>query len=335
MNKRRFYTKRMLMLSLLTCACCLPGQTKANDVSAALTERNSIENILQNRRISGVVKDSQGPITGANVSIKGTTIGAITDINGKFSFDAPQKGVLVISFIGYITQEISVEGKNEISVILKEDTEILDEVVVTGYIAQKKVNLTGAISSVNGEELTKITATSSAQALQGKLPGVQITAGDGAPGSASNIQVRGIGSVMSGTQPLVIVDGFEGTLDNIAMRDIETISVLKDAASAAIYGSKAANGVILITTKRGKTGAMQVEVSAEYGWQSVSHMPDVLNATEMAIKQNEEAAWSNQTLPWSGNHAPETLGKGFNWWDYAYKNDAPIQNYYLSMKGGT
>ena len=244
MNKRRFYTKRMLMLSLLTCACCLPGQTKANDVSAALTERNSIENILQNRRISGVVKDSQGPITGANVSIKGTTIGAITDINGKFSFDAPQKGVLVISFIGYITQEISVEGKNEISVILKEDTEILDEVVVTGYIAQKKVNLTGAISSVNGEELTKITATSSAQALQGKLPGVQITAGDGAPGSASNIQVRGIGSVMSGTQPLVIVDGFEGTLDNIAMRDIETISVLKDAASAAIYGSKAANGVI-------------------------------------------------------------------------------------------
>lgn len=335
MNKRRFYTKRMLMLSLLTCACCLPGQTKANDASAALTERNSIENILQNRRISGVVKDSQGPITGANVSIKGTTIGAITDINGKFSFDAPQKGVLVISFIGYITQEISVEGKNEFSVILKEDTEILDEVVVTGYIAQKKVNLTGAISSVNGEELTKITATSSAQALQGKLPGVQITAGDGAPGSASNIQVRGIGSVMSGTQPLVIVDGFEGTLDNIAMRDIETISVLKDAASAAIYGSKAANGVILITTKRGKIGAMQVEVSAEYGWQSVSHMPDVLNATEMAIKQNEEAAWSNQTLPWSGNHAPETLGKGFNWWDYAYKNDAPIQNYYLSMKGGT
>ena len=173
MDKRRFYTKRMLMLSLLACACCLSVQAKANDAIAS-TGRTSIENILQNKKISGVVRDSQGPITGANVSIKGTTIGAITDINGEFSFDAPKKGILVISFIGYITQEVSVEGKNEFSVILKEDTEILDEVVVTGYIAQKKVNLTGAISSVNGEELTKITATSSAQALQGKLPGLSL-----------------------------------------------------------------------------------------------------------------------------------------------------------------
>lgn len=327
--------KRLLLLSLLTGTCSLSGYAdeKASGISL---NKHSIENILQNKPIKGIVKDANGEtVIGANVSVKGTTIGAITDIDGNFSFDAPESGTLVISFIGYTTQELPIGGKSEYIIVLKEDTELLEEVVVTGYIAQKKVNLTGSVSSVNGDELAKVTATSSAQALQGKLPGVQITAGNGAPGTASNIQVRGVGSVMSGTQPLVIVDGFEGSLDNIAMGDIETISVLKDAASAAIYGSKAANGVILITTKRGKEGAMQIEFSAEYGWQSVSHMPDVLNATELAIKQNEEAIWNKQPLYWNGANAPETLGKGFDWWNYAYKDNAPIQNYYLSMKGGT
>lgn len=334
MIKKKSRMKRMLMLSLLSGICCVSGYA-AGGTSDFPESRISKESVLQNKTIQGIVKDINGEsVIGANVSVKGTSIGAITDINGNFSFNAPSSGILVVSFIGYTTQEIGISSKNEYVIILKEDTEALDEVVVTGYITQKKVNLTGSVSSVNGDELSKVTATSSAQALQGKLPGVQITAGNGAPGTTSNIQVRGVGSVMSGTQPLVIVDGFEGSLDNIAMGDIETISVLKDAASAAIYGSKAANGVILITTKRGKEGAMQIEASAEYGWQSVSHMPDVLNATEMAIKQNEEAVWNNQTLPWSGDRAPETLGAGFNWWDYAYKDNAPIQNYYLSMKGG-
>ena len=327
--------KRILILSLLTGTCCMPGYAESGTLDFS-GNKSSLESILQDKPIKGLVKDATGePVIGANVSIKGTTIGAITNIDGNFSFNAPTTGTLVISFIGYTTQEIPLNDKGEYIIILKEDTEMLEEVVVTGYIAQKKVNLTGAVSSVNGDELAKVTASSSTQALQGKLPGVQITAGSGAPGTASNIQVRGVGSVMSGTQPLVIIDGFEGDLDNIAMGDIETISVLKDAASAAIYGSKAANGVILITTKRGKEGAMQVEFSAEYGWQSVSHMPEVLNATELAVKQNEEAIWNKQPLYWEGKNAPETLGGGFNWWDFAYKDSAPIQNYYLSLKGGT
>lgn len=333
MKNKRNHMKRMLMLSLLTGACCIHSYATTNEPTL-VRETESIENILQNKRISGVVNDNFGPVIGANVSIKGTTIGAITDMDGKFSFDAPTNGILVVSFIGYITQNIPLNGKSEFSILLKEDTEMLEEVVVTGYISQKKVNLTGAISTVNGEELAKVTSSSSAQALQGKLPGVQITASAGTPGSASNIQVRGLGSVMSGTQPLVIIDGFEGDLNDIAMGDIESISVLKDAASAAIYGSKAANGVILITTKRGKEGKMQVEFSAEYGWQNVSHLPEVLNAEELAVKQNEEARWSNQTLPWTGDMAPEKLGEGFDWWKLAYGNDAPIQNYYLSLKGG-
>lgn len=327
--------KRILILSLLTGTCCMPGYAKKGTLDCS-GNKSSLESILQDKPIKGLVKDATGePVIGANVSIKGTTIGAITNIDGNFSFNAPTTGTLVISFIGYTTQEIPLNDKGEYIIILKEDTEMLEEVVVTGYIAQKKVNLTGAVSSVNGDELAKVTASSSTQALQGKLPGVQITAGSGAPGTASNIQVRGVGSVMSGTQPLIIIDGFEGDLDNIAMGDIETISVLKDAASAAIYGSKAANGVILITTKRGKEGAMQVEFSAEYGWQSVSHMPKVLNATELAVKQNEEAVWNKQPLYWGGENTPETLGRGFNWWDFAYKDNAPIQNYYLSLKGGT
>lgn len=334
MKKEKNSMRRILVLSLLASTCYLLGYAENQDAVLS-KDRNSIESILQDKTVKGIVKDATGEaIIGANVTVKGTSIGAITNIDGNFSFNAPANGILVISFIGYTSQEIPISGQNEYVVTLKEDNEILDEVVVTGYIAQKKVNLTGAVSSVNGEELAKVTATSSAQALQGKLPGVQITAGNGAPGTGSNIQVRGVGSVMSGTQPLVIIDGFEGSLDNIAMGDIETISVLKDAASAAIYGSKAANGVILITTKRGKEGAMQIEVSAEYGWQSVSHMPDVLNATEMAIKQNEETAWNKQAPYWSGENAPETLGKGFDWWKFAYKDNAPIQNYYLSMKGG-
>lgn len=289
-----------------------------------------------NKKVTGKVVDSKGePVIGATIMEKGTTNGTITDFDGNFTLNVSDDATLDVSYIGYQTESIEAVTGKVLAVTLKDDTELLDEVVVTGYMTQKKVNLTGAISTVSGNELSKVTTSSSAQALQGKLPGVQITATSGLPGASTQIQVRGKGTVNSGANPLVIIDGFEGSMDNIQMNDIESISVLKDAASAAIYGSKAANGVILITTKRGMEGKTQVEFSAEYGWQNVSHMPEVLNATEMAIKQNEEAKWNNQPLYWEGDNAPETLGEGFNWWKYAINKNAPIQNYNVSMRGGT
>lgn len=289
-----------------------------------------------NKKVTGKVVDTKGePVIGATIMEKGTTNGTITDFDGNFTLDVSDDATLDVSYIGYRTESIEAITGKVLAVTLKDDTELLDEVVVTGYMTQKKVNLTGAISTVSGNELSKVTTSSSAQALQGKLPGVQITATSGLPGATTQIQVRGKGTVNSGTNPLVIIDGFEGSMDNIQMNDIESISVLKDAASAAIYGSKAANGVILITTKRGMEGKTQVEFSAEYGWQNVSHMPEVLNATELAIKQNEEAKWNNQAPYWEGDNAPETLGEGFNWWKYSINKNAPIQNYNVSMRGGS
>ncbi len=319
----------------------LQGQQVAYEIqgkNVVIRKITSKQNAVQQKnKVSGTVKDTDGePIIGANVTVKGnSSIGTITDIDGRFTIDASADAVLQITFIGFAPQEVKVGNRKVISITLTEDTEILDEVVVVGYVTQKKTNITGSISTVSGNELSKITTTSSAQALQGKLPGVQITATSGLPGSSTQIQVRGKGTVNSGANPLIIIDGFEGSMDNIQMNDIESISVLKDAASAAVYGSKAANGVILITTKRGVVGKTLVEFTAEYGWQSVSHMPEVLNATEMAIKQNEEAKWNNQPLYWEGEHAPETLGDGFNWWKFSVKDNAPIQNYNVSVRGGT
>lgn len=300
-------------------------------VSPAKKDNKSIKD----KKVTGKVIDTKGdPIIGATIMEKGTTNGTVTDFDGNFILNVSENSTLDVSYIGFQTQSVkAVYGKN-LAVVLNEDAELLDEVVVTGYISQKKVNLTGAVSTVSGNELSKVTTSSSAQALQGKLPGVQITATSGLPGASTQIQVRGKGTVNSGANPLVIIDGFEGSMDNLQMNDIESISVLKDAASAAIYGSKAANGVILITTKRGVEGKTKVEFSAEYGWQNVSHMPEVLNATELAIKQNEEAKWNNQALYWDGANAPATLGEGFNWWKNAINENAPIQNYNVSLRGG-
>lgn len=168
--------KRMLMLSLLTGACCIHSYATTNK-STLVRDTESVESILQNRRISGVVNDNFGPVVGANVSIKGTTIGSITDMDGKFSFDAPENGILVVSFIGYTTQEIPVKGKNEFIITLKEDTELLDEVVVVGYGTQKKVNLSGSVSAIEGEQIASKPSTDVLSALQGEMPGVTITRG--------------------------------------------------------------------------------------------------------------------------------------------------------------
>lgn len=214
------------------------------------------------KRVSGVIVDNQGiPVIGANVVEKGTANGTITDIDGKFTLEVSGNATLQVSYIGYNTQELSVSGKTDFSVKLGEDTQALDEVVVVGYGTQKKVNLTGAVQSISSQDLTKRNLSSSSQALQGLIPGMVVTQSSGAPGATASIQIRGTGSINSNSEPLVLIDGVEGDMNSVDMNAIESVSVLKDAASASIYGSRASNGVILVTTKRAKENIRGTERS--------------------------------------------------------------------------
>ena len=209
----------------------------------------------QSKRVKGTVVDKNGePIIGANVVVKGTTNGTITDIDGNFSLEAPGNAQLVVSYIGYLTQEVSIDNQRELSIALKDDSQALDEVVVVGYGTQKKVNLTGAVNVVSDKDLKDRQATTVSQLLQGTSPGMNFSIGGEngfEPGAGMNISIRGMGS-LNGGSPYVVIDGFPGDLNNLNPEDIESISILKDAASSAIYGAKAPYGVILVTTKKGK-----------------------------------------------------------------------------------
>ena len=215
----------------------------------------------QGHQVSGIVKDATGePMIGANVMVKGTTNGTITDFDGNFTLSGVKASdVLVFSYIGCITQEIKVGNQTKFDVTLKDDAQALEEVVVIGYGTTKKKDLTGSVASVGGETLAKVPVTSAAEALTGRLPGVQITTTDGSPDAEMIIRVRGGGSVTGDNSPLYIVDGFPvSNINDIAPSDIETIDVLKDASSTAIYGSQGANGVVIITTKSSKGGKTKV-----------------------------------------------------------------------------
>ena len=223
-----------------------------------------------NINISGTVVDDQGEaVIGASVVAQKSKNGTITDVEGNFKLSVRSNDVLTISFIGYITQTVPVSGKNNIVVTLKENSMLLDEVVVTGFgLAQKKASVTGAISSVGAQELAHAKSVTATGALVGKLPGVNFRQDNGRPGAAPNIQIRNMGT------PLIIIDGVQkdsGNLNNLDFNDIESVSVLKDA-SAAIYGMQAANGVVVITTKRGqKNQKLKVNVNGYYGWQLPSN----------------------------------------------------------------
>ena len=235
-----------------------------------------------------VLDEFGGPVVGANVVIKGTTMGVVTDIDGKFSIQVPANAVLVISYIGYNSMEIPVNGQKSLNVTMKEDAEALDEVVVVGYGTQAKVNLTGAVSTINKDELIDRPVTNVSSALQGLTPGVTVTSGTGQPGSdGSTIRVRGVGT-LNNADPYILVDGIEtGNFNSIDPNDIESISVLKDAASAAIYGSKAANGVILVTTKRGKAGKPTVSYNGNVSFSNVTTLIDRLSSYDYARLYNQ------------------------------------------------
>lgn len=248
----------------------------------------------QNRTITGTVTDSkQEPLIGVNVIVKGNnSVGAITDVDGKYSLTVPStKTVLVYSYIGYISQEITVEQPSTINVVLKEDAQALDEVVVIGYGTVKRRDLTGAIASVKGDEVAANPVSNVAQALQGRLPGVNVVSQDGRPGATVAVRVRGGGSITQSNDPLYVVDGFPvGNISDIPASEIESIDVLKDASSTAIYGARGANGVILITTKGAKEGKIKVSYDGYVQAKHVSKTLETLSAQEYILHNWSYAA---------------------------------------------
>lgn len=288
----------------------------------------------QAKTVTGTVTDVSGePIIGANIRIKGTTTGTITDIDGNFSIKAEPQSVIEVSYIGYLTQETVINNQKSIRFLLKEDTKTLDEVVVIGYGVQKKADLTGSVANINTEKLNTQSNANIGQALQGKIAGVDIVSQGGAPGSGTRIMVRGIGT-LNNASPLYIVDGmYMNSIDHINPNDIASIDVLKDASSAAIYGSRAANGVIIVTTKEGSNteGKPIIDLSVNLGISTASKFLDMLDAKGWAeVTTIARQAIGKPAL----DMATDLANKPDNDWQDIMFRPALMQNYNLAVKGG-
>jgi len=298
----------------------------------------------QVKSVSGVIKDPNGEtIIGASVVVKGTTVASITDLNGSYKLNVPENGkVLVISYIGMEKQEIPIRS-NVINVTLQNNDKSLDEVVVIGYGTQKKRDLTGSVSSVSEKELRDIPVSTVAEALTGKLPGVQVTTTEGSPDAEIKIRVRGGGSITQSNSPLYIVDGFaKDDIKDIAPSEIQTVDVLKDASSTAIYGSRGANGVIIITTKSGGQGKLTLNYTGYTGFKQVSKILDVLTPYQFARKQYERAVWNNSVSDdyeaYFGSFNDMNLYNDVNptnWQKEAFGRTGYTQNHNLSLSGGS
>ena len=303
---------------------------------------NSSAIVQQTETCKGVVKDATGEsVIGASVVVKGTTNGTITDFDGNFSLDGVKKGdMIIISYVGYQTQEIKWNG-GSLNVILKEDSKTLSEVVVVGYGTQKKVNLSGSVAMVDSKELENRPIQNVSSGLQGLMPGVTITGTNGAPGQdAGKIRVRGIGT-LNEAGPYILVDGIEtGTLSAVDPNDIESISVLKDAASAAIYGSKAANGVVLITTKRGKTGETKVSYSGYLSFQNATNMIERMGSYEYASLLNKALEAEGMAKRFDDTELQkfkagnDPLYPDTDWYDLAYKTGVQ-HRHNININGGS
>jgi len=290
--------------------------------------------LAQQRVVTGTITDDTGsPLPGVNIIVKGTTVGTVTDSNGTFSIAATENDVLIVSFIGFKAKEVAVGAQTRIDVSMESDVATLQEVVVVGYGEQRKALNTGANLQVKGEDLQKLSTTNALQALQGQAPGVQITSISGQPGEGLRVTIRGQGSV-NGSGPLYVVDGvLTGDVNYLNPADIQSIDVLKDAASAAIYGSQAANGVILITTKKGKSGHTQITFDSYIGVQNAARLTPMLNAQEYATIRNEAAVNSGKA-PYYSNDSIAAMGAGTNWLDKMIVKNAPTRNYTLGASGG-
>ena len=283
--------------------------------------------------VQGVVKDQTGEtVIGASVMEKGTTNGTITGIDGDFSLNMSPNGTLVVSFVGYKTQEVQVKGQKQLQVVLSEDAEMLDEVVVIGYGTMKKSDLTGAVSSIGNKDIKDSPVSNLGQAIQGNISGLQIVDA-GQPGDNVSIKIRGLGSI-NNCDPLVVIDGVPTDLglSSLNMADVERLDVLKDASATAIYGSRGANGVVMITTKRGTEGKGKLAVSANYSFQNATNVPSLLNAAQYAELSNDMMVNSgrNPNPEWAN---PSELGAGTDWMDELLRTGV-MQNYTVSYSGG-
>ena len=288
--------------------------------------------LAQKRAFSGVVLDETNePVIGASVVQKGTTNGVATNLDGEFTVNVEPGATLVISYIGYTTQEV--KAADNLRIVLVPDNKALEEVVVVGYGVQKKSVVTASIAKVNNEDLATTAPLRMDNALKGLASGVTVTSSSGQPGAAAQIRIRGIGTI-NNTDPLYIVDGMpiEGGLDYLNPTDIESLEVLKDAASGAIYGARAANGVVLVTTKQGKVGKTRVNYNFSMGWQSAWKHRDVLNATEYAVMMNEGLVNSNRAIKYDN---PYQYGVGTDWQDLVFNDNAPVQNHEVSISGAS
>jgi TonB-linked SusC/RagA family outer membrane protein len=297
----------------------------------------------QAQTVSGVVNDETGePVIGATVKVQGSNEGAITDFNGKFSVKAASNATLSISYVGYTTQQVNVGGRSNITVTLVQDNNTLEDVVVIGYGTQKKKLVTGATVQVKGEEIAKLNTTNALEAMQSQTPGVQITQSSTQPGKGYKVYIRGIGTT-GNSSPLYVIDGVAGgSLDDINPADIESIDVLKDAASAAIYGARAANGVILVTTRQGKEGKIELSYNGAFGWSNAYKRPQLLNAQQyMTIIDEYTFNTSGQKMNWAGFVPEDILTKvkngweGTDWWGAFENENALQQNHSVTLTGGT
>src|SRR5690606_5978465 len=291
-------------------------------------------NLPQDFEVSGVILDDFGtPLPGANIVEKGTSNGAQSDFDGNFNLTVSgADAVLVVSYIGFTTLEVPVNGQTSFEITINESAAALDEVVVVGYGTQTREEVTGAMSSVKSEDIVTQGSGSVEKSLQGRVPGVQVESSGGNPGSGVRILIRGTGS-LGNNNPLYIVDGVQvSDINNLSPTDIASMDILKDASAAAIYGSRAANGVVIITTKTGRDGENVIDFSTYYGFQNVLNTQDVLNASQWATVSN--AAHDNASLARLAiANNPASLGVGTDWQDAIYRT-APIQNYNLSASGG-
>ncbi len=369
-TKDNHLLKGIFLLSFVFCFSFIASASLSSEISRQLVE------------VKGQVKSADGAtMPGVNVVIKGTSEGVITDVNGNYSIEIGNfNTVLVFSFIGFQTKEISVDSRTIIDAILEEDVKNLDEVVIVGYGTQRKKDLTGSISRVKGDEMILPSTSTFDQMLQGKVAGVQITQTTGAPGGNVNILVRGVSSITGGNQPLYVIDGFpvnisEGSsnmlsfgssnysasdmagsttdrinpLTSINPSDIESIEILKDASATAIYGSRGANGVVIITTKRGSMGKSQFNIDVSYGVQEIANKLDMMNANEYAeyVAEGRDNAWvysggsasdPNSARPQSYKvpeefHTPSSITTNTDWQDVIFRT-APVRNYQISSSGG-
>ena len=294
--------------------------------------------------VKGTVSAADGPIIGATVKVKGAQAVAVTDIDGNYSIQVNVGQTLTFSYIGYESKEITVGSKTTIDVLLEEDNASIGEVVVVGYGTMRKVDLTGAVTQVDNKAIEKSVTTSIDQVLQGRAAGVQIQANTGTPGGSSTIRIRGTNSLNASSQPIFVIDGViidadasdNGNTNPLAAinpSDIVSMDILKDASATAIYGSRASNGVIMITTKRGKSGEALITYDGYVGWQQMPKKLDVLNLREYAQHYNDIA--DVQIKPHVGSFIhPELLGEGTDWQDELF-HTAFMTNHSLSLTGGT